>query len=104
MICYTPQQDPILDVTGYTTANSNATQKLLDGAKQPTSDSFSMGVGLIAVGNLFINIIGAALFVYWPLTAELGVPPLIAGIIQGLIYISYTAAIIQFTSRSYVTT
>jgi hypothetical protein len=96
---YTPSQTPVMDVTGYSTGNSNnATQKLFDGAKQSNSDYFSIGMGLVTAGNLFVTILGSAAFVYWPLTTGFGVPPMLAAIIQFLIWTTYVIGLVQFMS------
>lgn len=95
---YTNSQTSVMDVTGYSTGNPNATQKLLDGAKQTNSDYFSVGMGLITAGNILVNILWSVFFFYTHLVGVFGFPPILAGGIQFLIYMTYTIGIIQFVS------
>lgn len=95
---YTPSQSSVLDVTGYSTGNSNATQKLLDGVKQSNSDYFSIGMGLITAGNLLASILGSAVFFYPHLVGVFGVPVLLGVFLQFLIWTTYLIGFIQFIS------
>jgi len=95
---YTPSQQPVSDVLGYTTGSMNSTTKLLDATKTPNADYFSVGMGLISAGNILIQILGSIVFFYPHLLSVFGIPPLIAVCIQCIIYLSYGIGIVQFAS------
>jgi hypothetical protein len=95
---YTPSQQSVLEVNGYMSGNMNATKALLDGAKQTNADYFAMGMGLVTSGNIFVRLIGSIVFFYPHLVLTFNIPPLLAGTIQILIYMSYGIGIIQFVS------
>jgi hypothetical protein len=95
---YEPVQQNVLEVNGYMQGNSNASQKLIDSAKTTNADYFSLGTMLFGAFNIFINVLGSAVFILPTLVTTFGIPLALASVLQVLIWLINVWGIIQFMS------